>query len=72
MLPIYAGAQQPNAVLSALVQAQDIGDDVAEIAALDDHVGHGLMRRSKRRSERCAVHSGCIGDVSESRSDEIR
>jgi hypothetical protein len=53
------------------LQAQDVGDNVAEIASLNDDVGHTLMGSSKRRSEGCAVHSGYVGDVLEGRSDEI-
>jgi hypothetical protein len=57
--------------LSTLAHAQDIGDYIAQIAAFDDHVGHSLMRSSKRSSQGCAVHSGCVGNVLESWSDEI-
>jgi hypothetical protein len=43
-----ASESQPahHTVLVTLVHAQDIGDNIAQIAALDDHVGHGLMRSS--------------------------
>ncbi len=57
--------------LTIFLQTPDVGDDVAEITSLNDDVGHTLMRSSKRSSQGCAVHSWYVGNVLESRSDEI-
>ncbi len=57
--------------LTIFSQSQDVGDNVAEITSLNDDVGHTLMRGSKRSSKGCAVHSWYVGNVLESRSDEI-
>ena len=64
-------AAYPANSLPIFSQTQDVGDNVAEIASRNDDVGHALMRSSKRGSQGCAVHSGCVGHVLKSRSDEI-
>jgi len=61
----------PENVLPSFLQTQDVGDNVAEIASLDNDVRHALMRSSKRGNQGCAVHSRCVGNALESRSDEI-
>ena len=38
----------------AFFQAQDVGDDIVGIVALDHNVRHGAMRGLQRRSQRCA------------------
>jgi hypothetical protein len=64
-------ATYPANSLPIFSQTQDVGDNVAEIAALNDDVGHALMRSSKRSSQGCAGHSGYVGNVLESWCVEI-
>jgi hypothetical protein len=58
-------------LLPIFSQTQYVGDNVVEVATLNDDVGHALVRSAKRSSEGRAVHSGCVGNMLESRRDEI-
>ena len=71
LAPNPAMRQIKSPYLPTFAQTQDVGDDVAEIASLNDDVGHALMRSSKGCGKGCVGHSGYVGNVLESWCVEI-
>jgi len=55
----------------AIPPAQDIGNEIVHVCALDHAVGHGAMRRARLNREGGDGHAGRVGDCLEGRSQPI-